>query len=43
MSKTVAGQGVTKVGASNNKVLYIEFENGYKTLLLEEEVERAGQ
>lgn len=40
MVKSVAGQVITKVGEANNKVLYIEFENGYKALLLEEEVER---
>lgn len=40
MAKTVAGQVITKVGETKNKALYIEFENGYKTLLLEEEVEK---
>lgn len=43
VSKMVVRQGITKVGEPKHKVLYIEFENGYTTLLLEEEAEKAEQ
>lgn len=41
VSKTIAGQAITRNGVYGNKALYIRQEDGSEVLKLESEVERA--